>query len=881
MTRARKWLAVLLAAVLILGVLPMAALAEEDIWADTTEVEDFAEFKAALEDETVERIKITGEVTVTEGSIEAPLETDKPILVAASGTLRIAGGAVLSHDADMGLLDYEYTGDPDVSEWDRIAEGMAAFLVWEDGDSVHRLLCGSQADGLNALNESGHGELTEAVFRDDVELDEDVESWLFFVMRGGLTIRGGLALEGRLFVAGDLTVEESGTLELGEYGGWVEGDVTLLNGKPVPEGLDCGGEKNYPHLAVKWNEYDYADAVSMTPYDEYELLFILREYVGGRWVDTEVSPEFPAPLTYGIDESHGENLTLKANGAEWGRTYEGVYQGYSLPVRIELPELGCYSAPAAVTANYLSGSRKFSPLSSNNEFYVCVNPDAWFVEEGWTVSNLSVRGIRYDENGEHELANPPIASEKVQDGVWKITASGCDFDMEFTVEVSNPENGDSFETGTGLYIEPAEALAYSDAPLDGESNDWGTLWNDSYRSVLHDTLSLKAKASKNLRLYLLVYQGDAEDGKPAGWYCEDVNIHQIRAEGVDIAQGREDDAYAIRVTAQSAGTHKVIRMQEEQDGDEWVHIPGSTRGLPLTVTVTASGSSGSSGGGSGSGTVAANSGTSAGNSTGDSTYTVSVSSGVTGGTVSVQPQSAKRGDTVTVTVRPEDGFEVRSVRAATAAGREIDVTEAGDGRYTFVMPGAQVTVRASFTRVQEAASSTAGSFTDVSSGAYYAEAVRWAVANGVTGGMGGGLFSPDAPCTRAQTVTFLWRAAGSPAPSSRENPFKDVDPSAYYYDAVLWAVEKGITGGITAEAFHPEGTVTRGQTAAFLYRAAGSPAASGSSFTDVPSGAYYAEAVQWAAERGITGGTGGGQFNPGAPCTRAHIVTFLFRNQNS
>lgn len=876
MKRARKWLAALLAAVLVLGASPMAALAEGDVWAEAAEVEDFAAFKAALADEAVESIKITGEVTVSEGSIESPLEADKPILVTAAGSLRIAPGAVLSHSVGMGLLDYEDSGDPDVSEWDRIADGMAAFLVWEDGESVCRLLCGSQADGLDALSEQGRGELSAAVFSGDVELREEAEPWFFFVMNGSLSVHGSLKVRGELFVAHDLTVEEGGALELGEYGGWVEGDVTLLNGEPLPEGLDCGGEKNYPHLAVKWNEGDYGDAVSMTPYDEHEVLFILRDYQDGRWVDTEVSPEFPAPLAYGRVEGHGETLTLTARGAEWGRTYQAVYQGHSLPVRIELPELGCYSTPEATTAGYLR-ELECSPLSAN-EFYVCVNPDAWFVEEGWTVSNLTARGVRYDENGPEELTDPPIVCVNVREGVWKITASGCDFNTELTVQVSNPEGGDSFEIGSGLYIGAAEALTYSGAPLTGEPCDWGLPWRDAYKSVLRDTLSLKAGASKDLALYLLVYHSREEDGRSPGWYCEDVNIHQLRAEGVTIAQGREDDGHVIRVTAGAAGRHKVIRLQEEQVGEEWVLTPGSTRGTPLNVTVTSSGSSGGSGSGGGSGSAG---GTSGGSSTGDSTYAVSVPSGIPGGTVSVQPQNPKRGDTVTVTVRPEDGYALGSLTVTTAAGREVETAGAGDGRYTFVMPGAQVRVKASFTKVQGETPPAAGSFTDVPSGAYYAGAVRWAVENGVTGGMGDGLFAPDAPCTRAQTVTFLWRAAGSPAPSNRENPFKDVDSGAYYYDAVLWAVEKGITGGVTADTFRPGDTVTRGQTAAFLYRAAGSPAAGGSSFTDVPSGAYYAGAVQWAAERQITGGTGDGRFDPGAPCTRAHIVTFLFRNQES
>ena len=158
--------------------------------------------------------------------------------------------------------------------------------------------------------------------------------------------------------------------------------------------------------------------------------------------------------------------------------------------------------------------------------------------------------------------------------------------------------------------------------------------------------------------------------------------------------------------------------------------------------------------------------------------------------------------------------------------------------------------------------------------------MAWAVEKGVTSGTTATTFSPNASCTRAQTVTFLWRAAGSPK-SSGSNPFSDVSANAYYYDAVLWAVENGITSGTSATTFAPDATVTRGQTVTFLYRAAGSPAATGDSFSDVSGDAYYANAVAWAVQKGITSGTGNGQFSPNADCTRAQIVTFLFRNSQA
>lgn len=159
------------------------------------------------------------------------------------------------------------------------------------------------------------------------------------------------------------------------------------------------------------------------------------------------------------------------------------------------------------------------------------------------------------------------------------------------------------------------------------------------------------------------------------------------------------------------------------------------------------------------------------------------------------------------------------------------------------------------------------------------DAVKWAVEQNITGGTSANTFSPDVSCTRGQIATFLYRAAGSPAPKSTTNPFKDISSTDYFYNAVLWAVEQGITSGTSADTFSPTATVTRGQTVTFLYRAAGSPAVSGGSFSDVAADAYYAKAVAWANENGITSGTGNGKFGPKADCTRAQIVTLLHRAQ--
>lgn len=242
-----------------------------------------------------------------------------------------------------------------------------------------------------------------------------------------------------------------------------------------------------------------------------------------------------------------------------------------------------------------------------------------------------------------------------------------------------------------------------------------------------------------------------------------------------------------------------------------------------------------------------------------------------GGSVSVNPSEATKGDTVTITVTPDAGYEVDQVNVTDKNGKEIPVKDLGGGRYSFTMPGSKVTVAASFKAVGHA-------FTDVPSGSYYADAVAWAVENGITGGISADTFAPNAACTRAQAVTFLWRAAGSPEPQSAETAFTDVKPGSYYEKAVAWAVENGITKGTSDTAFSPGAPCSRGQIVTFLWRSQKSPAVgTANPFTDVKPGDYYADAVLWAVAKGVTHGTTDTTFSPGSGCTRAQIVTFLWR----
>lgn len=263
---------------------------------------------------------------------------------------------------------------------------------------------------------------------------------------------------------------------------------------------------------------------------------------------------------------------------------------------------------------------------------------------------------------------------------------------------------------------------------------------------------------------------------------------------------------------------------------------------------------------------------SSGSDSGYDTYAVGVDS-AENGSVSVSPKNAVQGSTVTVMVKPDSGYTVETLTVKDASGKDVNLTKKSDTQYTFTMPDSKVNVAASFMEDN----AMLNYFADVPASAYYHDAVLWAAEKGVTSGTTATTFSPDMTCTRAQAVTLLWRAAGSPEPKNTGMTFTDVPASAYYYKAVLWAIEQGVTQGTSNTTFSPNATCTRAQIVTFLYRAEGSPAAAGHSFSDVNATDYYNAAVGWASDKGVTSGTGSDRFSPSADCTRAQIVTFLYR----
>ena len=301
--------------------------------------------------------------------------------------------------------------------------------------------------------------------------------------------------------------------------------------------------------------------------------------------------------------------------------------------------------------------------------------------------------------------------------------------------------------------------------------------------------------------------------------------------------------------------HRITSWTDNGDG---THTGTCTDCGYVKTEIPATGGGSSSGGGGGSSVT---------------TYAITVKS-AKNGDVTASHKTASKGTTVTLTVTPDKGYVLDTLNVLDSKNKAVKLTEK-NGKYTFTMPAGKVTVSAAF---KAAAPASENPFTDVPSGAYYEDAVIWAVKEDITSGTSATTFNPDGSCTRAQAVTFLWRAAGSPEPKSAAMPFTDVPAGSYFEKAVLWAVENGITKGTSDTTFSPDASCTRAQIVTFLWRAGGSPAVSGNSaFSDVAADAYYAAAVAWAEKNGVTGGIGGGLFGSDNTCTRAQIVTFLHR----
>lgn len=403
---------------------------------------------------------------------------------------------------------------------------------------------------------------------------------------------------------------------------------------------------------------------------------------------------------------------------------------------------------------------------------------------------------------------------------------------------------------SGIYTAPYAAYVYSSG---GTIN----IENGTFTGVVRADATTDTTAVINIKNGS--FNGEIQKGGGPG--SETISITggtfsfdpstKVKNNGTDyiVKRAGSEGAYTYTVLAKSGLTSGVYLTNPSGALASNYYVSSTANGV-WTVSYSAP----SSGGGS---------------SSSSRRYDVSAPS-VKHGDVTVSPKSASKGDTVTITVKPDSGYELDTLTVKDASGSKIKVKDKGDGKFTFTMPASKVTVSAEFAEIETL------DFADVPTDAYYYEAVKWAAKKGITGGIGNGLFGPNQPCTRAQIVTFLWRAAGSPEPKTMSS-FADVSMDAYYAKAVAWAVENGITTGTGDGKFSPDATCTRAQSVTFLFRAIGKLVDSKAEFSDVLADSYYANAVDWAVENGVTNGIGDGLFGPDNSCTRAQIVTFLFR----
>ena len=439
-------------------------------------------------------------------------------------------------------------------------------------------------------------------------------------------------------------------------------------------------------------------------------------------------------------------------------------------------------------------------------------------------------------------------------------------------------------TKLGSTTVPGSDMKYSEVPqiqkamADGYSAIWAAKTETDATKALEDSKAALLKAVKDYVKFLLdtVYNSGKATilGDVAYTLPKEAYTQASGAIGAATTEAEVLNAYDTALKEQTSKQHPILKKTEakaatytetgnheyytcETCGKVFKDAAG-TQETTVEAETIAKLTRPSSGGSSGSGR----------------SYAVTAPS-TKNGDVTVSPKNASKGDRVTITVTPDKGYELDSLTVKDASGNKLKLNDKGNGKYTFTMPGSKVTVSAEF--VEEQAASI---FADVPADAYYAKAVEWAVKKGITNGKANGLFGSNDPCTRGQIVTFLWRAAGSPAPKGTVKVPSDVLPGSYCYDAVAWALENGITNGLADGTFGVNNTCTRGQSVTFLYRTMGTAPTTVNGFTDVESNAFCAEAVAWAVENGVTNGTSATTFSPSNGCTRAQIVTFLFRAYN-
>ena len=482
------------------------------------------------------------------------------------------------------------------------------------------------------------------------------------------------------------------------------------------------------------------------------------------------------------------------------------------------------------------------------------------------------------------ICDPMVLSEA---GTQKITVRYGVASTEFDVSVQKKSTDISGLTA-------AVNLAYTGSPQNGYSGKPTSTYDGAYEisytgrnTTTYNSMTAPADAGD----YTVTIKVPDDDTTYTGCVSLDFTIAKATQSAPDIPKLDRKNHNSVTLEAIAANVNGAAVQYSKDGGTTWQNSPtftgldanteysfivrytettnyeASPNSSELKVTTDSTPSGGSS--------TDSDSGSNGYSSSSSSTYSVNVGT-ASHGTISVSPWSANRGTTVTITVSTDDGYELGKLIVTDVNDNQVILNQISTSKYTFTMPASKVTVKATFAETE---AESGNPFKDISDSTYYYDAVLWAVEEGITVGASATTFSPNLTCTRAQAVTFLWRAAGSPTPKSSEMPFEDIATGSYYHDAVLWAEENGITNGTSATTFSPNATCSRAQIVTFLWRSHNKSPASGSvnPFTDVAADAYYGAAVLWAVENGITDGTTATTFSPNNDCTRAQIVTFLYR----
>ncbi len=531
----------------------------------------------------------------------------------------------------------------------------------------------------------------------------------------------------------------------------------------------------------------------------------------------DVSLHTEQSFGFGIKTGDGGNLTLDSNAKLTVSGATGILaQGASVRIAGTLDVSGCANLGAnllGVTLN-MEGSSITAATGDDQGIYL----------NGTLTGQTNIKSF----TGVFKLtsSDPPIVNcyTVQKDDTLGLYAEGST--VSFTAEEIEGKPFASW-TATGVKLNDSTKATIS-FTMPGNNVTLTTAYTTSVNKVSLDKTELALTVGDTQTLIATITPDDANN-KSVSWSSDKPSVATVDENG--------------KVTAVAEGTAKIT-----------VTTVDGKKTADCAVTVTAKSGGGSSSGGSSS-----------------PSYPVTTPGKTENGTVTVSPRSAEKGDTVTITVKPDSGYQLDELTVTDKNGKELKLTDKGNGKYTFTMPAGKVEINTAFVKEVETSP-----FSDVSTSAYYYEAVKWAQEKGITGGIGNGLFGPNQPCTRAQIVTFLWRTAGSPEPKAMSS-FADVPMDAYYAKAVAWAVENGITTGTGDGKFSPDATCTRAQSVTFLFRAIGKLVDSKAEFSDVLSGSYYEDAVAWAVENGVTNGIGNNLFGPDNDCTRAQIVTFLYR----